>query len=139
MSSLTLNVGTSDGVEKGMAVTDGSNLVGLVEKVEQSRAKVRLFTDPKAVTAARVPHTRGSGVVIGAGLDGLEMRYLDPDAGVKKGDWVVTSGLDRTYPAGLKLGWVSEVSQPSGQNTLTAHLTPGMNIHQLQHVLVLRR
>ncbi len=139
MRSMTLNVGSAEGVEPGMAVTDGVNLVGLVDKVESRRSQVRLFTDAKSVVAARVRLTRGSGVAVGTGLDRLEMRYLDPDSGVRRGDWVVTSGLDRTYPPGLKLGWVSEVTQPSGQNTLTAVVQPAMNIHQLQNVLVLRR
>lgn len=139
MSSMTLNVGSAEGVEPGMAVTDGVNLVGLVDQVETGRSRVRLFTDAKSVVAARIRKTRGSGVAVGMGLDRLEMRYLDPDSGVKRGDWVVTSGLDRVYPPGLKLGWVSEVTQPSGQNTLTAVVQPAMNIHQLQNVLVLRR
>ena len=139
MTALSLNVGSQDGVKPGMAVTDGSNLVGLVDRVDLANCQVRLFTDDKAVVAARIRKSRGSGVAVGTGSDRMEMRYLDPDSGVRKGDWVVTSGLDKVYPPGLKLGWVAEVSQPSGQNSLTAVVQPAMNIHQLQQVLVLRR
>lgn len=139
MSALTLNVGTDDGIAVSMPVTDGTNLIGLVDRVEARRCHVRLFTDSKTVVAARVRNSRGSGVAVGAGLDRMDLRYLDPDSGVKKGDWVVTSGQDKTYPPGLRLGWVDTVRQESGQNTLTAVVRPGMNIHQLQNVLVLRR
>jgi rod shape-determining protein MreC len=139
MSSLTLNVGQSAGIKAGMTVTDGTNLVGQVSRVDGERCQVRLFTDAKAVVAGRIPKKRGSGVVVGSGAGEVEMRYLDPDSGVKPGDWVVTSGQDEAFPPGIKLGWVSKVTQPSGQNTFNATIHPGMNVHQLQNVLVLRR
>lgn len=139
MSSLTLNVGANDDVAVGMTVTDGINLVGQISRVEPTRSQVRLFTDSQAVVAGKVEMKKGSGVVVGTGSGNVEMRYLDPDSGVKAGDWVVTSGHDDAFPAGIKLGWVSRVGQPSGQNTYTAVIQPGMNVHQLQNVLVLRR
>lgn len=139
MSSLTLNVGANDDVAVGMTVTDGINLVGQISRVEPTRSQVRLFTDSQAVVAGKVEKKKGSGVVVGTGSGNVEMRYLDPDSGVKAGDWVVTSGHDDAFPAGIKLGWVSRVGQPSGQNTYTAVIQPGMNVHQLQNVLVLRR
>lgn len=139
MSSLTLNVGANDDVAVGMTVTDGTNLVGQISRVEPTRSQVRLFTDNQAVVAGKVPRKKGSGVVVGTGADDVEMRYLDPDSGVKAGDWIVTSGHDDAFPAGIKLGWVTRVGQPSGQNTFTATIQPAMNVHQLQNVLVLRR
>lgn len=139
MSTLSLNVGAADGVGVGMTVTDGANLVGQISRVEATRSQVRLFTDGKAVVAGKLVGKKGSGVVVGTGSDDVEMRYLDPDSGVRQGDWVVTSGHDEAFPAGIKLGWVLRVGQPSGQNTYTATLQPGMNVHQLQNVLVLRR
>jgi rod shape-determining protein MreB len=139
MSTLTLNVGENDDIRVGMTVTDGTNLVGQISRVEATRSQVRLFTDSKAVVAGKVPKKKGSGVVVGSGGDDVEMRYLDPDSGVEEGDWVVTSGHDEAFPAGIKLGWVTRVGQPSGQNTFSATIQPGMNVHQLQNVLVLRR
>jgi rod shape-determining protein MreB len=139
MSTLTLNVGHNDDIAVGMTVTDGTNLVGRISKVEATRSQVRLFTDSKAVVAGKVAKKKGSGVVVGTGADDVEMRYLDPDSGVSQGDWIITSGHDEAFPAGIKLGWVTKVSQPSGQNTYTATIQPGMNVHQLQNVLVLRR
>ncbi len=139
MSRLTLNMGSNDGLAVGMPVTDGTNLVGLLSRVEPNRSQVRLFTDGQAVVAARVPKKKGSGVVVGGGSGTVEMRYLDPDSGVRAGDWIVTTGQDETYPPGLKIGWVRSVTQPSGQNSLLAVVQPGMNIHELQNVLVLRK
>lgn len=139
MSQLTLNLGSDDGLAVGMTVTDGTNLVGQLSRVEPGRSQVRLFTDAQAVVAARVPKKKGSGVLVGSGAGTVEMRYLDPDSGVRAGDWIVTSGQDEAFPPGLKVGWVRAVSQPSGQNSLLAVVQPGMNIHQLQNVLVLRK
>lgn len=139
MSTLTINAGSQSGLLVGMPVTDGINLVGQLVQVQPDRSQVRLFTDPKTVVSARIPTKRGSGVVVGTGADSLEMRYLDPDSGVKTGDWAVTSGLDHMFPAGLKIGWVTRIAQSSGQNTMTALIKPAMNVHQLDTVLVLRK
>ncbi len=138
MSTLTLNVGKDRGIAVGMTVTDGTHLVGRVSRVENARAQVRLFTDSKAVVAGKLAQRKASGVLVGKGQDDLEMRYLDPDSGVKTGDWVVTSGHDGLFPSGLKIGWVTNVTQPSGQNTLSAVIQPAINIHHLDNVLVLK-
>lgn len=139
LSTLSLNVGTQQGAEPGMIVTDGTQLVGQVSIAGPNLCQVQLISDGKTAIACRIPHTRGSGVVLGSPDGSLELRYLDPDSGVKTGDWVVTSGLDHHYPAGLRVGWVQRLSRTSGQATMIATLMPAMNVHQLQNVLVLRR
>lgn len=138
MSALTLNVGSENGISEGMAVSDGNNLVGQVARVQGNRCQVRLFTDSKAVVAGKLKSAKASGVVVGSGSHELEMRYLDPDAGVKSGDWVLTSGHDGVFPAGIKVGKVVRVHQPSEQNYLAAVIKPAVDVNNLENVLVVR-
>lgn len=138
MSALTLNVGSEDGVGEGMAVSDGSNLVGQVTRVQSNRCQVRLFTDSKAVVAGKLKQARASGVVVGSGGHELEMRYLDPDSGVKSGDWVLTSGHDGVFPAGIRVGQVVRVHQPAEQNYLAAVVKPAVDVNSLENVVVVR-
>ena len=138
MSTLTLNVGAAQGIKKGMTVSDGLNLVGQVSKVQKNRCQVRLFTDSKAVVAGKLKGRKASGVVVGKGDYKVEMRYLDPDAGVKKGDWVLTSGHDGVFPAGIRLGKVTEVHQPSEKNYLAAVIKPAVDVSNLENVVVLK-
>lgn len=138
MSTLTLNVGSDNGIAKGMTVSDGTNLVGQVSRVQKNRCQVKLFTGPKAVVAAKLMGRKADGVVVGHGKHELEMRYLDPDAGVKSGDWVLTSGQDGVFPAGMRIGKVTSVKQASGQDYLAATLSPAVDIGKLENVLVLK-
>jgi rod shape-determining protein MreB and related proteins len=138
MSTLTLNVGSKQGVSKGMTVSDGSNLVGQVSKVQKDRCQVRLFTDSKAVVAGTLKGRKASGVVVGKGEHTVEMRYLDPDAGVKKGDWVLTSGHDGVFPAGIRLGQVDKVRQDAEKNYVAATITPSVDVSNLENVVVLK-
>lgn len=138
MSTLTLNVGSGSGVKKGMTVSDGVNLVGQVTKVQQSRCQVRLFTDAKAVVAGKLKGRKAAGVVVGKGDYSVEMRYLDPDAGVKEGDWVLTSGHDGVFPAGIRLGKVAKVQHSSDKNYLAAVIKPSVDVSNLENVVVLK-
>ena len=63
---------------------------------------------------------------------------MDPDAGVKKGDWVLTSGHDGVFPAGIRLGKVTEVHQPSEKNYLAAVIKPAVDVSNLENVVVLK-
>lgn len=138
MSTLTLNVGSQQGVKSGMTVSDGINLVGQVSKVQKDRCQVRLFTDAKAVVAGKLKGKKASGVVVGQGTHEVEMRYLDPDAGVKSGDWVLTSGHDGVFPAGIRLGKVEKVTQPREKNYLAARIKPSVDVSNLENVVVLK-
>lgn len=138
MSTLTLNVGARQGVQKGMTVSDGTNLVGQVSRVQNDRCQVRLFTDSKAVVAGKLQDRKTAGVVVGKGDHTVEMRYLDPDAGVKKGDWVVTSGHDGVFPPGIRLGQVAQLKQDAEKNYLAATIRPSVDVSNLENVVVLK-
>ena len=138
MSTLTLNVGSKQGVKKGMTVSDGTNLVGQVTKVQGERCQVRLFTDAKAVVAGKLKDRKAAGVVVGKGEHTVEMRYLDPDAGVKKGDWVLTSGHDGIFPPGIRLGKVTQLKQNAEKNYLAATIKPSVDVSNLENVVVLK-
>lgn len=53
-NTVEINVGSNQGVEVGMPVTDGAGLVGKITKVFPDRSIVRLITDPEYAIAAQV-------------------------------------------------------------------------------------
>ncbi len=138
MSGITINLGREQGLVPGMIVTDGRALVGQVARVQAERSQVRLFTDTTAVAAARIAGGKGSGVIVGHGKSRVEMRYLDPDSGVKAGDLVITSGHDDTFPPGLPIGVVRTVTRPSDGASVSASVDVEVDIDRLARVVVLR-
>lgn len=101
---LTLDAGSNQGVRVGMPVVDSAGMVGTISTVSRSSARVRSLNHPNTVVAARVGSANG--VFYGRNQPSGELRFLDPDAKIKVGDKVFTSGLDGRYPAGLAMGKV---------------------------------
>ncbi|WDM01033.1 rod shape-determining protein MreC [Alicyclobacillus cycloheptanicus] len=146
-SEITINVGTADGVQSGMAVvsTDGS-LVGRVSVAAQFSSKVLLITDTQvgdSVSArVQVPGANQPfGIVSGSSQvpGDLEMNFLSPLLQVKPGDTVVTSGLSTSmFPGGLRIGTVVRLQQGVQGLTQSAVVKPAADLAYLQNVFVVK-
>ena len=65
-------------------------------------AEVTLVTDKDHAVPVRVERSGVRSVVFGAGAGRPpELRFMAPNADIKSGDKLLTSGIDGTYPAGL--------------------------------------
>jgi rod shape-determining protein MreC len=110
--TVEIDRGSSDGVKVGMAVITGSGVLGRVADVSSDRATVELLTETSVSIGVRlhngdlaVAHGRGAGKPLG--VDDVE-----DDTVVRKGDYVYTSGIDRTaFPKDLVVGRVSKVGK----------------------------
>ena len=71
-----INKGSSDGVIAGQAVIDESGLVGRVDLVTGSSARVRLITDPLVSVGVRIQDTNQTGAVTGRGDDVLQLEHV---------------------------------------------------------------
>ena len=68
--TITLDVGTDDGVETGLTVMGASGVVGQVISASAGSSTVRLLSDPASGAAAIVQSSRAEGIVRGS-LSGL--------------------------------------------------------------------
>lgn len=138
LASVSLDVGSQAGVRKGMVVTSlNGNLVGRVENVDATSSRVRLFTDKGMAVAATVG-AKSAGMVAGSGKRTVEMRYVDPDARLKAGEAVTTSGQDGLYPAGLKVGTMKRALPRTDESFQTLELDPATRFDILREVTLLR-
>lgn len=138
LSGVRLDVGQAQGVKVGSLVMAEQGLLGKVVQVDQHSCRVRLVLDPASVIAATLPQRKAGGVVMGRGLGTMEMKYLDPDCGVKAGDSVVTSGQDGQYPRGLPVGRIEHLTRSNDSSFLTAAVVPHLKLDDLSEVMVLR-
>jgi rod shape-determining protein MreC len=65
------------------------------------------------------------------------MRYVSGLETVKVNDVVLTTGQDKIYPPGLKVGEVVEVTKVSETAAQTIHIKPSANLGALSEVAVL--
>lgn len=143
-STMQINAGSDDGVEKDQPVVTGDGLVGKIADVTGGTAEVTLITDAdSAVSAQLVPQgTRGIVQPKVGDPDDLLLDFLDREDDVKKGATVITSGSTATefeslFPRGVPIGKVSRVDPEERELYQRVHVRPFADLKQLDVVQVL--
>ena len=116
METMTLNVGSNEGVKKDQAVMAGNGLIGRIVEVNPTSSKVMLLTTQQqntSLVAARIQTQEDSsanGIVSSydARLGRYKMTQVDPSAEIAPGDMVITSGLGGVIPSTLLIGEVAD-------------------------------
>ena len=140
-NTVTLNRGSASGIELYMPVVTPGGIVGRIVALSPWSAQVMLITDEKAGAGAvvgQLGESNALGSIKGLGENGLvEMRHVSGLEKVEAGDYVVTTGQDGIYPAGLNIGEVVEVKHGSATQAHVIHIKPGARLDQLEEVAVL--
>lgn len=125
--TVTVSVGSNDGVQVDQTVVAGDALVGRVLHVEATTSVVLLAADPGGGVGVRLERSGQLGVVTGRGAAGLTLAPLDPGADVRAGDVLRTGPAGATtFVAGLRVGTVTAVSRHA-DGTTTATVSPAVS------------
>lgn len=142
-STLTLNKGTSHGIEVGDCVIDESgNLVGLISSVGTNWSTVLNIIDTDTSIGAKVFRTedicvaQGSFSLMSDGL--LRLDYLPDNCQLMPGDLIVTLGLGGFLPPDLVIGSVQEVKTDDSGAASYALLSPAAALEDLTRVCVIK-
>jgi rod shape-determining protein MreC len=111
-------------------------IAGQVIEVSNHYSKVMLITDRNSAVDALVQRTRARGVVKGESTERLRLDYVLRKKDVKIGDVVVSSGLDRIYPKGLRVGLVAQVIEHEADIFHEVLISPFVDFEKLEEVLV---
>ncbi|MBQ8418622.1 MAG: rod shape-determining protein MreC [Phascolarctobacterium sp.] len=138
--SMYINIGKDAGLQREMAVLNGSGLIGVIDEVYDDYSKVLLITSARCKVGARILRTdsRAIGVVNGrSGVrDMLVMEHIFREASVKKGDIVVTSGYSGSHPENILIGTVTDVRLSNVGLLQEADVAPVADVADVEHVLV---
>jgi rod shape-determining protein MreC len=137
-STITVNRGSADGIERDLAVITPDGIVGRVQTVLPGTARVQLLTDPGSTIAVRVQRNREEGLLEGK-LDRCALKYVSYYVDVQEGDLLVTSGLDGIYPKGLPVATVTKVRKHESSSFQTVYADPVVRIPRLEEALVLKK
>ena len=129
----------SERLEVGNPQENGMAVVGRISESGPNMSKVLLITDANSELAAMVQRSREKGVIAGTGERFLLLKYLSPTADLQIGDLIITSGMGRTFPAGLVIGSVEEVLTGVGGLEKRARVVPRININQLEDVQIIKK
>jgi rod shape-determining protein MreC len=129
--SVTIDAGSTDGVQPNETVLNGTGLVGEVTSVGSRTSTVLLDTDASATVGVRVAGTGEIGVVTGSGKNrsgpaALELQVFDENAVLRPGQQLVTFGSvnGRPYVPGVPVGVITRVQASPSALTKTAWVRP---------------
>ena len=142
-SSLTLNKGTSLGIETGDCVIDETGaLVGVISEVGLNWSTVLTLVDTDTSLGAQIFRTKDLGIAQGdfslMEQKRLRLDYLTTDSQLLSGDLVVTSGLGEYYPSGLVIGSIEEIQVDDSGAASYAILAPAADFDALTEVFVIK-
>ncbi len=112
--TIIIDKGSLDGVGKDMAVCDRfGNLVGrTIEPVSFKETMVQLITDKDSSVSVVSTVDGLTGSVSGKSGAFCELRYVLASAsGGQLGEELLTTGFDKIYPAGLRLGSIRSLEK----------------------------
>jgi rod shape-determining protein MreC len=134
--TITLDVGSSNGVEAGLTVMGSTGVIGQVVDVTEGTCTVRLLTDAQSGAAAMVQSSRAEGIVRGSLSGLLYLENIEADVKLSVGDVVITSGLGGSYVKGLLIGTIVRVEGNSVDGTRTVVVSPNDSTSLLEEAIV---
>lgn len=136
-STLLIDRGGRDGLQRNAPVVTPDGVVGRVIEVTPTVARVLLVADSRSALGVLVQRSRDAGVVEGRSSLMLHMKYLSRTTQVQPGDLVVTSGQGGVFPSGLVVGRIVRVFKEPGALLQEAEVEPAAQLDRVEEVLVL--
>lgn len=136
--TITINVGSRDGIKNNNVVISEGFLVGRVIDVKETSAKIKLISDPDSAVPSTVISSNITGITKGKIGNGLELEQVPQSEKVNQADKVVTSGLGGEYPKGLIIGKIEEVQKISGSIFQQIIVKPIIDLTKLERVMVIK-
>ena len=103
-------VGKSN-VKKGDVVLSDKGVVGRIDTVKSSYAKIITLADINSKIPVMVEKNRIRGILSGNNTPFPKLTFVPLDAKINVGDKIVTSGVSGVFPAGLPVGVVLSVAK----------------------------
>ena len=134
---IIINIGSNDGVRRGMPVVTNQGLVGRIDAVIADAARVQLVTDPSSAVNVRLQNADTDSVLIGSVTGDLSLEMISQDVDVQEGDVVLTSGLGGDYPADLLVGQLINLRKRDYELFQEAAVQSTVDFYRLEIVLVI--
>ena len=138
-NTVSIDKGMSDGVAREMIVVTDSGLAGKISDISHSFSHILLLTDINFSVAARLEESRVEGIISGTGFRKCHMKYVPAEEEVKKGARVITSGLDSLFPAGIPIGYVSDVNKKNAGIFQDIEVLPYVDNIKLEIVAIIAK
>jgi rod shape-determining protein MreC len=143
-SQVTIDQGSSSGIERDDPVVTGDGLVGKISDTTSGTSQVTLITDHRSAVSARILRDGPLGVVkpeVGD-PDDLLLDFIQEDREVSKGQRLVTAGstasdLESLFPYGIPIGEVTDAEIQAQDTYQRVHVKPFADLRDFEYAQVL--
>jgi rod shape-determining protein MreC len=137
--TVTLDIGSTSGIQRDMAVIAGAGVVGVVKTVTARAAIVQLVSDPAFRMGVRIAGRQTMGILSGKGSNYFDLELLDARGNIKQGDVLLSRGSsgNRPFAPGIPVGTVVSVDDSIGALTKRAEVRPFAELSSLGVVAVI--
>jgi rod shape-determining protein MreC len=135
---VTVNLGSQHGIVAGQAVVDAAGVIGQVTRAYPFTSEVTLITDKDLAIPIQIERNSLRAIAFGHGRSNtIDLPYLPANVDIRKGDRLITSGIDGVYPPGLAVAQVVTIEH--NPDSPFAHIVckPIAGIENNRQVLVL--
>ena len=133
-----LDKGSSDGLDRDMAVITPEGIVGKVREVFPHSAQVLAINDQTSGAGVILETTRIRGILRGDASGRPQIVGILADQRIQPGEKVLTAGGDLVFPRGLPVGEVVRVMQdPDRDSFIDVMVKPAAHLDRLDEVLVI--
>jgi len=129
--------GTDDGIQHGMPVVTEQGLVGRIDAVTASAARVQLITDPGSVVNVRLQNQNSEGQISGSVTGEVTLGMVAQNVNLSAGEILLTSGLGGNFPSDVLVGQVLEITRTENQLFQSASVQPVVDFNSTRAVLVI--
>ncbi len=128
---IQINLGSKDGLLVGMPVLGPSGVIGQVSRTVMHLSEVTLITDPNQQIPVMNERTGEPFIAQGTGEDTLDILFVHPNADLREGDRLVSSGLDQVFPRNIAVATVSKATFQPGETYRRVTAVPESKINEL--------
>ena len=104
LRSIIVNKGSKDNITLGMAVLDGSYLIGKIVEVNYSTSRVLLISDLNSKIPVIIEPGNIKSILSGTGKEYGKIEYLEKEIDIKDKSVVYSSGSGGLFKAGIPIG-----------------------------------
>ena len=104
LKSIIVNKGSKDNIKLGMAVLDGTYLVGKIVEVNYSTSRALLVSDLNSKIPVGIEPGNVQSILSGTGKQNGKIEYLETDLLIKDKSIVYTSGSGGLFKPGIPIG-----------------------------------
>lgn len=144
-NTITIDKGSYNGVEKDMPVIVSEGLIGKVTKVSNFNSTVKLISSDDVDNKTSVKIKVGDNYVYGllSGYDEQKGTFIvegiSDNSEIPEGSVVTTTGMGDSFPSGIVVGKVKQVTTDNFDLAKTVEVTSSVDFDDLSFVTILKR